>query len=96
MRHLINTAILLLFATLPATAQSENQPKPNVSAETLALYEPGEFKGVKYRLMKPIDSYERNLGERVFVPDPDGDGSSVLKWLAIHHREVEQSLRPLG
>ena len=23
--------------------------------ETLALYEPGEFKGVQYRLMKPID-----------------------------------------
>ncbi len=55
MRHLINTAIILLFATFPATAQNKNQPKPNVSAETLALYAPGEFKGVKYRLMKPID-----------------------------------------
>jgi predicted peptidase len=29
--------------------------KPAVSAATLKLYEPGEFKGVKYRLMKPID-----------------------------------------
>lgn len=55
MRHLINTAILLLFVTFPATAQNKNQPKPNVSVETLALYVPGEFKGVQYRLMKPID-----------------------------------------
>jgi len=53
MRHLINTAILLLFVTFPATAQNKNQPKPNVSVETLALYVPGEFKGVQYRLMKP-------------------------------------------
>ena len=53
MHYLIKTAILLLFVTLPAAAQ--NQPKPNVSAETLALYAPGEFKGVQYRLMKPID-----------------------------------------
>ena len=55
MRHLINTAIILLVVTFPATAQNKNQPKPLVSPETLALYEPGEFKGVKYRLMKPID-----------------------------------------
>ena len=45
MRHLIKTAIILLFATFPATAQNKNQPKPAVSAETLALYVPGEFKG---------------------------------------------------
>ncbi len=55
MRHLINTAILLLCVTFSASAQNENPPEPNVSAETLALYEPGEFKGVQYRLMKPID-----------------------------------------
>ena len=55
MRHLINTAIILLFVTFHATAQNQNQPKPAVSAETLALYVPGEFKGVQYRLMKPID-----------------------------------------
>jgi predicted peptidase len=55
MRHLINTAIILLFVTLPATAQNENQPEPLVSPETFALYAPGEFKGVQYRLMKPID-----------------------------------------
>lgn len=55
MRHLINAAIILLFGAFPAAAQNESQPEPNVSAETLALYEPGEFKGVQYRLMKPID-----------------------------------------
>ncbi len=55
MRHLISTTIILLFVTFPATAQIKNQPEPLVSAETLALYVPGEFKGVKYRLMKPID-----------------------------------------
>ena len=55
MRHLINSAIILLFVALPAAAQNEKKPRPNVSAETLALYQPGEFKGVKYRLMKPID-----------------------------------------
>ena len=55
MRHIFYTAIILLFVTFPATAQNENQPEPNVSAETLALYLPGAFKGVQYRLMKPID-----------------------------------------
>lgn len=55
MHHLINTAILLLFAAFSAAAQNQPTPKPNVSAETLALYAPGEFKGVQYRLMKPID-----------------------------------------
>jgi predicted peptidase len=55
MRHLICTALILFFATIPATAQNENQPEPLVSAETFALYAPGEFKGVQYRLMKPID-----------------------------------------
>jgi len=52
---LIILAALLLFGALPASAQSVNRPKPNVSVETLALYKPGEFKGVQYRLMKPID-----------------------------------------
>ncbi|MGI9468905.1 MAG: hypothetical protein ACR2OA_17445, partial [Rubripirellula sp.] len=55
MCHLINTAILLFFATFPATAQDKGLPKPNVSAETLSLYVPDEFKGLQYRLMKPID-----------------------------------------
>lgn len=45
--------ILALLATAPfAVAQNG---KPPISAKTLALYEPGEFKGLKYRLMKPID-----------------------------------------
>jgi|GEM_PF-549363 len=54
MRILINTLVFLL-CVLPVSAQNRNQPKPAVSPETLALYEPGEFKGMKYRLMKPID-----------------------------------------
>ena len=55
MRPLINIATVLLFATSSAAAQNQGAPEPNVSGETLALYEPGEFKGVQYRLMKPID-----------------------------------------
>ena len=55
MRHLILTTVILLLGTLPVTAQNKKPPKPAVSAETLALYVPGEFKGVQYRLMKPID-----------------------------------------
>lgn len=56
MRNLIPvTALVLLIATLSATAQNQRGPKPAVSPETFALYEPAEFKGVKYRLMKPID-----------------------------------------
>jgi predicted peptidase len=51
--------LFLLSACLPETqaaAQApKRQPKPAVSARTLALYEPGEYRGVKYRLMKPID-----------------------------------------
>jgi predicted peptidase len=53
--HLLITVIALLAASLPVAAQNNRQPKPAVSPETLALYVPGEFKGVKYRLMKPID-----------------------------------------
>ncbi len=53
--HLPLTALALLITPLSAPAQNQRGPKPAVSPETLALYEPGEFKGVKYRLMKPID-----------------------------------------
>jgi hypothetical protein len=28
------------------------------------------------------DVFEKNLGFRVFVPDPDGDGKDVLRWLS--------------
>lgn len=59
MRTLTRTFVLtslILCAALPLAAQNKRQPKPPaVSRETMALYEPGEFKGVKYRLMKPID-----------------------------------------
>ena len=51
--------VFLVYACLSqmqAAAQARRrQPKPAVSARTLALYEPGEYRGVKYRLMKPID-----------------------------------------
>ncbi len=53
---------ILLIGVLPVTAQNRQaqaraarNPRPAVSAEALALYEPSEFKGLKYRLMKPID-----------------------------------------
>ena len=36
-------------------AQQRRAPRAAVSSETLALYEPGSYKGVPYRLMKPID-----------------------------------------
>ncbi len=47
---------VLLFIDL-AYSQNGNRRErpPAVSEATLDLYEPGEFKGVKYRLMKPID-----------------------------------------
>ena len=46
---------LLLIAVSPIVGQENGRSKPAVSPETMALYEPGEFKGVQYRLMKPID-----------------------------------------
>ncbi|MHC4994314.1 MAG: carboxylesterase family protein [Planctomycetota bacterium] len=49
------TGLVLSIASFSAAAQNRSVPEPLVSAKTLALYEPGEFKGVQYRLMKPID-----------------------------------------
>jgi len=46
---------LVAFIHLDAAAQTAREKKPAVSEATLELYEPGEYKGVKYRLMKPID-----------------------------------------
>ena len=48
-------ATLITFLTINLAAQNQRAPKPAVSPETLALYLPGKFKGVQYRLMKPID-----------------------------------------
>lgn len=45
----------LLLVSLPAVDSAQRVRKPAVTPATLALYEPGEFKGVKYRLMKPIN-----------------------------------------
>jgi predicted peptidase len=59
--HLMKAIPLLLVILSMGTSlllsqnQNQRQRKPGVSQATLDLYEPGEFKGVKYRLMKPID-----------------------------------------
>ncbi|MEC8554632.1 MAG: alpha/beta fold hydrolase [Planctomycetota bacterium] len=46
----------VIFALLATARFSVAQDgTPPISAQTLALYEPGEFKGVPYRLMKPIN-----------------------------------------
>ena len=45
----------MLAVSSTGVGQDRQAPTPAVSPETLALYAPGEFKGVKYRLMKPID-----------------------------------------
>lgn len=47
--------ILLLIVSLPLVGQENSRSNLSVSPETLSLYEPGEYRGVKYRLMKPID-----------------------------------------
>jgi predicted peptidase len=47
-------SVILLVAS-SAAAQTKRIRKPAVSPATLALYEQREFKGVKYRLMKPIN-----------------------------------------
>ncbi len=55
-RITVATIALLLFVFSSSEAQTrKRQKKAAVSERTLALYEPGEFDGVKYRLMKPID-----------------------------------------
>ena len=46
---------LLQIASFPVVGQENGRSNPAVSPETLALYVPGEFKGIQYRLMKPID-----------------------------------------
>jgi len=51
----VSIALLMLASPFTEAAQRKRQPKAAVSARTLALYELGEYKGVKYRLMKPID-----------------------------------------
>jgi len=58
MLHRITVVIIasFLFASSSSEAQiRKNRKKAAVSERTLTLYEPGEFNGVKYRLMKPID-----------------------------------------
>ena len=46
---------ILVLGSSHLFAQNQRKRSPAVSEATLDLYESGEFKGVKYRLMKPID-----------------------------------------
>ena len=48
-------AVFAIAVFMPKAGLGFSSTSAAVSPETLALYEPGEFKGVKYRLMKPID-----------------------------------------
>ena len=88
MRHLINTAIRLLFATIAANAQNESKTKPNGYAETLALYEPGEFKGVQYRLMKPID-FDPGKTYPLILSLHGGSGHGYKQYLSSPYTRVE-------
>ncbi|MHC4519899.1 MAG: carboxylesterase family protein [Planctomycetota bacterium] len=55
-RITIVTIVSVLFVSLSSEAQTrKRQKKTAVSERTLTLYEPGEYDGLKYRLMKPID-----------------------------------------
>ena len=55
-RTLILTILLSILGSSLALAQDRKRAqKAAVSERTLALYEPGEYKELKYRLMKPID-----------------------------------------
>lgn len=55
-RTLILTLLLSILGSSLAQAQDRKRaPKAAVSERTLALYEPDEYKELKYRLMKPID-----------------------------------------
>ncbi|MEO2016611.1 MAG: prolyl oligopeptidase family serine peptidase [Fuerstiella sp.] len=91
MRNLVPvTALFLLVTACSASAQNQRGPRPAVSPETLALYEPGEFKGVKYRLMKPIDfDPDRTYPLILSLHGAGGRGSQNIKnlrnwneWLA--------------
>ena len=46
-----------------AKGEADGEGEATVSAQVLALYEGREFKGVPYRLLKPID-LEKNLGKK--------------------------------
>lgn len=81
--HLLVTALVLATTTFSVTsAQNQRGPRPAVSPETLALYEPGEFKGVKYRLMKPIDfDPDRTYPLILSLHGAGGKGSQNIKNL---------------
>ena len=52
------TILLLILSSVPSNrviSQTAERPNAAVSDATLTLYEPGEYQGLKYRIMKPID-----------------------------------------
>ena len=51
----LTIVLLILASPFTEAGERKRQKKAAVSERTLALYEPGEYQGVKYRLMKPID-----------------------------------------
>ena len=48
-------AVLSFTASQTQAQDNKRQKRPAVSERAMALYAPGQYKGVKYRLMKPID-----------------------------------------
>jgi len=50
-----SVALLILASPFTLAAERRRPAKPAVSERAFALYEPGEYKGLKYRLLKPID-----------------------------------------
>ncbi|MCP4784677.1 MAG: prolyl oligopeptidase family serine peptidase [Fuerstiella sp.] len=79
---LVTSLFVLITAVSVAAAQNQRGPRPAVSPETIALYEPGEFKGVKYRLMKPIDfDQEKAYPLILSLHGAGGRGSQNIKNL---------------
>ena len=82
--HILVAALVLSTTTFSVTfAQNQRDPKPSVSSKPLALYMPGEFKGVKYRLTKPV-SRQADATElpNIFfiVSDDHGWGDLPSNW----------------
>ena len=94
-KFMLLTGIVLSLVTVQATAQDQRAPKPNVSAETLALYEPGEFEGVQYRLMKPIDfDVNRTYPLILSLHGAGGRGSQNIKNLRNWNEWLAKSAHP--
>ena len=74
--------LAMLAVSSTGVGQDRQAPTPAVSPETLALYAPGEFKGVQYRLMKPIDFDENKSYPLILsLHGAGGRGSQNIKTL---------------